>query len=223
MEQQPENKNLLWRVREVDHLFAAFRRYTKFVLFSKWFLGLLAIALMTSLVAWPLISKSRSGVRISFIGTDAKHATSVAAPVMNHPVYQGVTSNGDQYKITGLRAVQKTSELIVIEQVEGQLVKANGDFTALSANNAEYIKAQDMIELIGDVVINDASGYNFVTPRARIHIATMDVEGDAQVEGTGPQGNLLAIGFKIRDNAKRIIFGGTSRVTVHIEKMRQEP
>lgn len=222
MEEQ-EKKMAIWRVREVDHLFAAFRRYTRFVLFSKWFLGLFALTLMTSLIAWPLISKNRSGVRISFIGTDAKHATDIAAPVMNNPVYQGTDVNGQPYKISGLRAIQKTPELVLVEKVEGQLVRADGSFIALTADSAEYVKADDSIDLIGNVTVIDATGYNFTTPRAHVNVKTMEIDGNEKVEGIGPQGNILATGFKIRDNAKTITFGGSQRVNVHIDKMRQDP
>ncbi len=221
-EQSPRLNPLLWGVREVDHLFSAFRRYTKFVFVSKWFLALFALLLMGSLIAWPLITKDRSGIRVSFVGTDTKQGSSAASPVMNNPHYQGMDAKGQQYKVTGLRAVQKTSELIAIEQVNGQLLRANGESVSLRAERADYAQKAGRLDLFGNVTIQDSGGYIFVTPSATVNTATMDVSGTDKVDGNGPQGRLSAIGFTIRENGKYIVFGGRERVTVHLDKMRQD-
>lgn len=219
---QPEKQHTLsfWAVREVDHLFSAFRRYTRFVLYSKWVVGLFALILMVSLIGYPLLTKDRSGIRVTFTGTDATGAP-IASPVMENPEYQGTDANGQQYKVTGLRAIQKTADLILIEQVEAQLLRTDGSFVALSADTAEYTQKTSRIELIGNVNVNDSTGYTFVTPSATVHTDTMDVVGNQRVEGAGPQGKLLATGFKIGNNGQDITFGGSARVNVTIDKMKQ--
>ncbi len=217
----PDKEFSLWGVRKVDHLFSAFARYTRFVLYSKWVVGVFAVLLLVSLIGYPLLTKDRSGIRVSFVGTNGKDQP-VASPVMNNPEYQGTNTSGQQYKVTGLRAIQKTSDMIVIEQVSGQLVRADGGFVALNADSAEYQQKAQRIELIGNVHVDDASGYSFTTSRAMVNTDTMDVDGNAPVEGTGPQGKLLATGFKIRDNGKRISFGGRDRVTVTLDQKRQD-
>ncbi len=209
-----------WAVREVDHLFARFRRYTRFVFYSKWFLGGFALILMVSLIAYPLISKDRSGIRVSFVGTD-NAGKPISSPVMENPEFKGTDAKDQQFKITGTRAIQKSEDLVVIEQVEGQLIQQHGGWVSVTADMAEYMQQARKIELIGNVTIADDSGYIFVTPRATVDTATMDVEGKAQVEGSGPQGNLLATGFKIRNNGGEITFGGRDRVNVTIEQMKQ--
>lgn len=218
-QQGPDKKFSLWGVREVDHLFSAFARYTRFVLFSKWFFGIFAIVLMVSLIGYPLLTKDRSGIRVSFVGTDGtgSHASS---PVMTNPEYRGVDAGGQQYIVKGLRAVQKEGDLIVIEQVDGQLLRADGSFMTLTSDSADYRQKANRIDLNGNVHVMDSAGYDFTTPRASVNTANMDVDGDQQVDGVGPQGKLLATGFKIRDNGKIISFGGTSRVTLTLDKMQ---
>lgn len=220
-EPEQEKRFALFGVREVDHLFSRFARYTRFVLYSKWAFAIIAALLIIGLIGYPLLTKDRSGIRISFVGTDAS-GMPIAAPVMNNPDYQGVDAQGQQYKVTGLRAIQQTPELIIIEQVEGQLLRADGSFVALTADKAEYMQAKGIIELMGNVNVNDSQGYTFVTPRATVNTSTMDVTGNAPVEGDGPQGKLLATGFKIEDNGQKITFGGSDRVTVDIDKMLQD-
>jgi lipopolysaccharide export system protein LptC len=216
----PDKKSPLWAVREVDYLFGAFKRYTRFVFFSKWFLGVFAILLMVSLIAWPLLSKDKAGMRITFQGTDSNGAP-VASPVMESPEYEGSDERGQQFKITGTRAIQKTPELVLIEKVQSQLIKTNGSWVGMTADGAEYYQKENRIELKGNVTVSDDTGYIFVTPSATIDTKTMHVSGKEKVEGSGPQGNILATGFEIDDNGSKIKFGGQSRTIMHIDKMKQ--
>src|SRR5262249_6618623 len=150
--------------------------YTKFVLFSKWFLGVFAIVLMSSLIAWPLLTKDRSGIRITFMGTG--NPNNAASPVMEHPQYEGSDAKGQQFKVTGIRATQKTPELVLIEKVDGQLIRANGGWSSLNADTAEYRQKQNHLELIGNVVISSDTGYIFNTPRASVDTKTMHITGN---------------------------------------------
>lgn len=194
-----------WAVKEVDHLLSRLASYTRFVLYSKWFLLVLAAALLTTLIALPLLSKSRSGVRVSFV--DTQTGTKPAAePVMNSPEYFGSTDKGDQYKITGERAVQVSPTLIRILQVEGQLISPSGGWRSLSAAQAEYKQDAKLMTLTGAVTMMDDQGYTFTTESATVNTATSEVEGSEPIQGSGPLGNLLASSFRIMDNGKRIVF-----------------
>ena len=213
----------IWAVREVDHLFSAFRRYTRFVLYSKWFLGLFAIILMASLIAWPLLSKDKSGMRVSFIGTSTKPGDA-ASPTMDNPEYKGTDDRGEKYDVVGTRAIQQTPELVIVENVFGKLFKPDGNINTIKAARAEFQQDNKIMDLYTDVTTTDVnSGYVFVTPHATVNTDTMDIDGEQQVTGDGPSGNLLAIGFKIRNNGNNIFFGSPgNRVNVHIDKMRAD-
>lgn len=210
-----------WAVREVDHLLSRFTRYTRFVLYSKWFLGVFALLLMGSLILWPLLTQDKSGVRISFIGTETKDGGMSISPVMNNPVYEGTDKKGGRFKVTGGRAIQQSAELIIIEKVEGQLLTKNQSWVSLTADRADYEQAKNSLILTGNVILIHDAGYSFTTPQAMINTETMAVYGNQQIRGDGPMGNLLATGFEIRDNGNRIRFGGTGRVNVHLEKSKQ--
>ncbi len=222
MEKPTDNSFSVWAVREVDHLFSAFRRYTRFVFFSKWFLGVFALVLMSSLIAYPLLTKSRDGMRVSFVGSANNPGSAAASPVMNNPEFRGTDDKGQQYKINGIRAIQQTQDLVVIEQMNGILNKPNNSYNTLKADRAELQQQEKILNLYGNVTVTDDTGYVFVTPHATVNTLTMDVDGTDQVQGNGPEGNLLAIGFKIRDNGNDIFFGGTGRVNVVIDKMRAD-
>ncbi|MFZ4540306.1 MAG: LPS export ABC transporter periplasmic protein LptC [Rickettsiales bacterium] len=213
-----EGLSAWWAVREVDHLFASLGRYTRFVGFGKWALVVVAVILTASLLIWPLITKDTSGMRVSFVDSKtAKQAPS--SPVMSNPEYQGSSVSGQQYKVTGKTATQKTSDLIVIEAVEAQMVKPTGGWYSLNADTAEYNQAAKRIELMNNVTVIDDKGTTFTTSRATIETDTSHIYGNEAINGVGSMGNIVASGFEIKDNGDHIIFtGGAKQLTVTVDR-----
>jgi len=213
-----------WAAREVDHLFSRFARYTRFVVYSKWFLGLFALALLASLIGWPLLTKDRSGLRVSFVDNRAKVTAKAASPVMRSPEYRSTNKTGDQYKIAGVRAVQLTPTLASIERVEAQLLRKSGGWLSLTSDKAEYQQDSKILELMGGVTVIDDRGYSFLTERATMDTKTNATQGNAVISGTGPLGNLLASGFQIGDKGKHIIFTSSpqQRVELHIDRPQKK-
>lgn len=205
-----------WAVREVDHLFSRLSRYTRFVIYGKWSLAGFALLLLVALLVWPMLSTDRSGMRVSFIGTENLPGKSGTSPTMHSPVYEGTDAKGRQYRITGVKATQVSPEVIAIETVDGQLLTGDS-FVSLSADTAEYIKAQNRINLQGNVRVMNGEGYSFVTNSAAVDTERMLVTGQEQVSGEGPAGKLLATGFEIGDNGKMVRFGKTGRVNMVID------
>lgn len=211
-----------WAVREVDHLIGRLTRYTRFVLYSKWFLGLFALVLMVSLIAFPLLTKDRSGIRVSFVDQAGKAKQQAAAPAMSNPQYSGTTEDGGQFKIHGIRATQITPSQVNVERVEGQLLKANGTWMSMSAEQALYDQTANTITLTGGVTLITDDGYNFMTERAFIDTKTTDMSGDQPISGTGPAGNILASRFEIRDKGAHIRFlRGDTPVKLHIDRAKK--
>jgi LPS export ABC transporter protein LptC len=218
--QQEQKRGLsnLWAVREVDHLFSRFKRYTVFVLYGKWSLVGFAAVLMIALIAWPFITKDQSGIRVSFVDNKTVGGTP-SSPVMSNPEYRGVGNNGTQYKVNGIRATQMGGNVILIEKVEAQMLKGGGGWYSLTADKAEFHQNENRLELTGNVTVIDSAANNFITERATVNTLTMDMRGDAPVTGTSPRGNILASGFEIRDNGNHITFvRGADPLTVEIEK-----
>ncbi len=213
-----------WAAREVDGLLHRFARYTRFVLYSKWFLGILALGLLTSLIALPLLTKDRSGMRMSFIDTGAVSPGKAAQPVMKNPEFRGANAAGEPFKVAGLRGVQLTPTLSVIEQVEGQILRKDGKWLSLMADRAEYQQDSKKIQLIGNVTVIDDAGYSLTTPSATIDTKTNNAFSNELVSGTGPLGNLLASGFKISDKGKHIAFTSNAeqRVILHIDRPNKQ-
>lgn len=207
-----------WGVREVDHLFSALGRYTRLVVYGKWSLLIVAGLLTISLIAWPLLTKDRSGLRVSFVDTKTA-GTKPSSPVMTNPEYHTLSGNQQQYRLNGKTATQVTPTLVRIDAAEGMMLKPNGKWFSLSANQAEVHQDTKIVQLSGNVTMVDGEGTTFTTEHATFEMQTMDVYGNEQISGIGNLGNILASGFEIRDNGSHIIFHrGSAPIKVELDR-----
>ena len=211
-------------MREVDHLIGKLGRYTRFVGYSK--IALLAIAgvLTVSVMLWPLLQKDRSGLRISFVDSKTAAGALVASPVMENPEYRGQGDKGQQYTIHGKTATQKTPNLMLIDTVEGQMLRADGKWYHLTADRAEYQQDKKIVDLYGNVNVIDMNGTRFVTSHATVEMQTMHIYGSDPITGTGQTGNIVASGFEIEDNGTHTTFtrGDQQVHTTVIKAARQK-
>jgi LPS export ABC transporter protein LptC len=218
-----EGLSAWWAVREVDSLFARLGRYTRFVLYGKWSLLLAALLLTASLIIWPLVSVDKSGLRISFVDSNAVKQLPTS-PVMDNPEYSGNGKNGQQYKITGKTATQKSATLIIIDTVEATMTKQDGGWRILTAQRGEYHQDAKRMDLFGNVTLVDGQGTNFVTEQASIETETSRVYGTNPIIGEGNMGKLVASGFEITDNGDHIRFtGDKTPVKVTITRAAKKP
>jgi lipopolysaccharide export system protein LptC len=206
-------------LREADTVFSYIKRYTRFVVFSKWFLGVVSLLAITLLIAWPLLTRDSGGVRVSFVMQEGKPGESTLAPVMNKPRYEGTDDKGQKYTITADKAIQRSTILIGLENVVADMFTASGAWLSLTAKAGEFHDDTKLLYLSGGVMLYHEDGYNFTTERVEINTNTSEARGDLAVQGQGPMGNLLATGFEIKDNGSRILFGGKGRVNMILNKV----
>jgi lipopolysaccharide export system protein LptC len=208
------------RPNQVEDLFSRLARYTRFVLFSKWFLAIFAVIVIIFLVGWPLLTRDTSGMRVSFVVTENADGSHAVSPMMKNPNYQGVDKKGQKYRVTALRAVQRTPVIIDMEKVQADMFMSDKSWLSLTADKAEFHDDTKLLYLLGNVTMFHDGGYSFLTDRAVVDTNTSQAAGDRAVTGQGPMGNLLATGFEIRDNGSIIKFGGYGRVTMELVKAK---
>lgn len=204
-----------------DHasLFSRLTRYTRFVLLSKWFLGVFAVVLLVVLIAWPLAS-SQDGSRISFAGEAAggPDKAGSSSPTMFNPRFQGVDGQQRQYTVTADKAIQQTKDLAKLENVKGELFFGDQSWLTITADTGDFSEKEQLLNLYGNVTMIHAAGYQVVTNVAHMRVKENYAWGDGPVNGVGPTGKLLATGFEIRDNGSRMVFGKQGRVSVEISR-----
>ena len=205
-------------LREADRVFGYLSRYTRFVLFSKWFLGVVAIIGITALIAWPLLTRDKSGVRVSFVMTEGKSGVPSITPVMNKPRYEGTDERGRKYTITADQAEQKPDKKIGLKNVAADMFTEQGAWLSLTAAGGEFNDITKILTLTGTVTLYHEEGYQFVTEQVDIDTNTSEARGDLPISGQGPMGKLLATGFEIKDNGNYILFGRKGRVTMTLNR-----
>lgn len=204
----------------MEDLFSRLTRYTRFVLFSKWFLAIFAVVVIAFLIGWPLLTRDTSGIRVSFVVAETKDGSRALSPVMKNPNFQGVDKKGQKYTLTALHGVQRTPIIIDLEKVQADIFTTDTSWLSLSSDKAEFHDDTKLLYLLGNVTIFHDGGYSVATERAVVDTNNSQASGDMPVRGQGPMGNLLATGFEIRDNGDIIKFGGQGRVTMELVKAK---
>ncbi len=209
-----------WVQHEVEEVFQRIGRYTKFVFFSKWLLGIIALLILLLLMLWPLLSQDGAGVRISFVSGEgvASGVLNAAAPVMQNPRFQGVDNKDQPYLVTADRAIQHSATHVTLEKVKAELSLKDQNWLTLTSTRGEFRDDKKILYLLDGVVLQHQQGYIVVTDRAAVDTVKSTAYGDKSVQMQGPMGNLLATGFEIRDNGNYMKFGLSGRVTVNIKK-----
>jgi len=205
-------------LREADRMFGYLSRYTRFVFFSKWFLGVVSLVGITALIAWPLLTRDTGGVRVSFVMTESKDGTPSVTPVMNKPRYEGTDDKGRKYTITADQAEQKPDKKIGLKNVAADMFTEQGAWLSLTATDGEFNDVTKILVLTGAVTLYHEDGYQFTTEQVEIDTKTSEARGGLPIQGQGPMGKLLATGFEIKDNGNRILFGGNGRVNMTLNR-----
>lgn len=190
-------------------------RYTKLVLVGKYTLGTISLVLIALVITIPLFDHSKSGARISFVSSTASHQD---MPVMNRTKLQGVDTKNQPFTITADKVVQESEELVHLYNVQGDLLRANNSWLNMTANEGLYDSQSKHLVLTGNVTLYQDTGYNFTTERVEIDTKQAVASGKEEIQGEGPLGNMVAMGYEIADNGKRMHFGGSGRVHVHLNR-----
>lgn len=201
------------RVLPAD-IFLRITRYTRMVLFGKWALGGVSLAIILLIVIIPLIEQTRDGKRISFVSAQA---TSGEQPVMLNPRLEGMTDKNEPYTVTAQRAIQQSEELVLLYTVQADLFKTDNTWMNLNAKEGRYDSGKQLLELWGDVALYQDSGYSFNTQRVDINTREGAASGKGEITGQGTLGNLRATGYSIERNGERMLFGGMGPERVYVD------
>lgn len=204
-----------WAQRETDQLLKSIGRYTRFVVFSKMFLGIAASALILSVIIVPVVNKQNEGVRLVFSTIKEKNA---ALPIMKNPHFQGVDEKNQPYNVTATSAIQQSEDVILLNEVKGDMFVKDGTWLGVSAKSGALNMKQKNMQLNGNVTLNHEQGYEFVTDEVRVNIAKQVAEGDKPIHGKSEIGILDAAGFRIEERGKKLYFKGPVRMKMNMSK-----
>lgn len=182
-------------------------RYSRFVALMRWALPAAAVIMLLLLLVWP---NPNGDVR-------SLPTTTMSQREMTNLRYSGLNAKGEPMVVTASRATQvgDMQQAIDLENVKGELTRANGGWVRLESAAGQYDQKNNKVVLTGQVHLTDNDGYDVTTEKAEISLENpAQAWGDQPVTGAGPQGNIRANGFRITDEGKTVMFTGRSRLVL---------
>jgi lipopolysaccharide export system protein LptC len=164
-----------------------------------------------------------AGVLIGFIAKDVLGSGSAVAPpptgiTVLGPQFQGRDSQGKPFKLTADTARRRRENMNLVDLTNPQLKDSTA--TTVSARDGVYDEKNRILDLVGNVVMQDAGGYTFTTERARMFIEASRVEGKTPLHGVGATGEVTADSYEVLDGGNRIVLKGNVST---IFKVKRKP
>ncbi len=119
--------------------------------------------------------------------------------------------------ITAASAVRDDADSarVTLDQPVFTLGAAPDDQTVVHARHGVYREDTRMLDLHGDVHLDNTQGNHFVTEHAYVDTVKSNVDGELPVQGHGPLGRIASSSYAVRDGGAHVFFKG--RVKSHIE------
>ena len=185
------------------------RRHSTLIMALRRVLPGLCVLVILGMIGW-------AAVNTLVRGLGAIGAGSGISIRMLKPHFQGRDDKGQPYILSADVAVRDDNDLAKIT-LEGPVftLGASGVQTNVRARHGVYHEDTRILDLTGDVNLDDSQGYHFVTEHALIDTSKNNVDGDLQIDGHGPLGQIAASSYAVRDSGAHVFFVG--RVKTRIE------
>jgi lipopolysaccharide export system protein LptC len=165
-----------------------------------------------------------AGVLIGFIAKDVliSSRTGAAPPptgiTVLGPQFQGRDSQGKPYRLTAETARRRRENANLVDLTNPHLEDSTS--TTVSARDGVYDEKNRVLDLVGNVVMQDAGGYTFTAERARMYVEQGRVEGKTPLHGFGPLGQVTADSYEVLDDGNRIVLKGNVSTTFTSKRKR---
>lgn len=183
------------------------RGYSRFVSMAKFGLAGSALALVALLAAWPTLKE----IPQPHIGVER------GQPEISRPRFISSDDANQPYSVTATRAQEQADEpnIVSLEQPEAEMTENTGAWVTLRGDRGWYDRKTGILKMNGHVRILRDDGSELRTEEAFILVRDGTAWGDVYTEGQGPQGEIKAQGFRMKDRGKTMTFlnGSNANVT----------
>lgn len=196
--------------RPERHVYApGHHRYSRFVSITKIVLPSLAAILLALVVAWPRLVSDGEGFTVGFAELSAEAVDSLT---MINARYFGVDQQNRPFKVTADSATEEgtSNGIILLSEPKADFTTRNGANVYVEAREGFYHQTSQLLELLGEVSLYHADGYELHTEEAEIDLAASTARGNKAVDGHGPQGRLNGQGFVITEGGQQVVVTGRS-------------
>ncbi|MAF49904.1 MAG: hypothetical protein CMM10_16740 [Rhodospirillaceae bacterium] len=188
--------------------------YSRFVVFMKVGLPIVALCLVGLLFLWPQIK----GKDIKFsVGMASFKSSNPESPSMVNARFVGSDSRNQPFSITAdlAKNLLLGKSAVELEVPKADLAMRDGTWLVLTANTGIYDQKGKSLDLHGAVNLFHDSGYEFKTETAHIDLDRGVAVGNKPIIGQGPFGQLASEGFRIENMGRRMLFTGKAKLTIY--------
>ena len=189
--------------------------YDRLVAVVKLLLPLAALAVLALCLVWPLTARQE----FSFILSKDRVAEAGERLRVARAEYRGEDSKGQAFRISAASAVQKSSDVPIVDlkDIAATLDATDGPIHA-AASAGRYDIEHDRITAQGPVRIDSADGSLVRTRDVSVDMATRQVSGDSGVDGRVKLGTFKA--QHLRADVTTRVVTLTGGVRLHIVQRR---
>jgi lipopolysaccharide export system protein LptC len=184
------------------------------VVWSKWLLPVVALALLSSVALWPELERQTEAARVAI----RRMAAVTGSGRLIDAHYQSVDEKGRPYTVTAAVAVQAGPQRIDLTSPKGDVTMQNGSWLLLQSKQGVYLQHSGQLDLSGDVTLYRDDGTIMRSRTASIDLKAGAAAGFDPVTAEGPFGTLDATGFTMVDKGGIIQFAGPARLVLNQRK-----
>ena len=194
-------------------LLRQWRRHSALIAVLRRLLPALCVAILGAIGAWATMN-------VLLSRGDGAKVKSNSEIRMDGLELQGRTEHGKSYLVRAASAVRDNVDPAKMTLEKPMLMISPGgpEWTTVHAAHGVYREDTGMLDLHGEVTLDDFKGNHLVTEHALVDSKKNNVDGDTHISGHGPLGSIDASSYSLRDGGTYLHFAG--RVKSRIEQSR---
>jgi lipopolysaccharide export system protein LptC len=194
-------------------LLKQWRRHSALIAVLRKLLPALVLAIIITLGAWAAMS--------TLLWRQDTKVRSNADIRMVNLAFQGRTEAGKPYLVTSVSAVRDSVDThkLTLEKPVLNLGIGTPEWTKVTAAHGVYHEDTRMLDLTGQVTLDDYRGNHFVTEHALVDTKMDNVKGETPISGHGPLGSIQSSSYSLENGGAVVTF--TGRVKTRIEQHKQ--
>jgi lipopolysaccharide export system protein LptC len=187
------------------------RRRGRAVRIAKYALPVFALALLSSIAAWPEISRTIERGRVTWHRLTMVEGNGA----MRNPHYRGYDAQNQPYMISAESADRAGPERYNLRAPRGDLTLHNGTWLQVQARTGVYVQKSDQLDLAQDVTLYRQDGTILFTQAATADMKLGVVTSGLYTHVEGPFGTLDAEGFTLLDRGAIVQFHGPAKLVMN--------
>ncbi|MGZ3274319.1 MAG: LPS export ABC transporter periplasmic protein LptC [Caulobacteraceae bacterium] len=195
-------------------LLKQWRRHSALIAVLRKLLPALCVAIIVALGAW-------SAMSTLLWRTDNAKVRSNAEIRMLNPVFQGRTEEGKPFLVTAASAVRDNvdSAKVTLEHPVLNVGAGTPAWTKVTAARGVYHEDTRMLDLAGQVTLDDYRGNHLATEHALADTLKDNVQGETPISGHGPLGSVDASSYSLENGGAVLSFAGRvkTRIVQHAQ------